>query len=99
MTKLQFFTGQKTNHRIQPSMKVHSIHTLYRKWFYWFFTYIPTMFDQAKLNCNLSRRSVEFVLLKKSFYNLYDIVLLDTTLSLIKSTQWAKIEEFPNNNM
>ena len=60
--------------------------------------YIPTMFDQAKLNCNLSRRSVRFVLLKKSFYNLYDIVLLDTTLSLIQSTQWAKIEEFPNNN-
>ena len=58
--------------------------------------YIPTMFDQAKLNCNLSRRSVQFVLLKKSFYNLYDIVLLDTTLSLIQSTQWAKIEEFPN---
>ena len=61
--------------------------------------YIPTMFDQAKLNFNLSRRSVQFVLLKKSFYNLYDIVLLDTTLSLIQSTQWAKIEEFPNNNM
>ena len=57
--------------------------------------YMPTMFDQAKLNCNLSRRSVQFVLLKKSFYNLYDIVLLDTTLSLIQSTQWAKIEEFP----
>ena len=59
--------------------------------------YIPTMFDQAKLNCNLSRRSIQFVLLKKSFYNLYDIVLLDTTLSLIQSTQWAKIEEFPNS--
>ena len=41
--------------------------------------YIPTMFDQPKLNCNLSRRSIQFVLLKKSFYNLYDIVLLDTT--------------------
>ena len=76
MTKLQFFTGQKTNHRIQPSMKVHSIPYI-GNGFIGF--YIPTMFDQPKLNCNLSRRSIQFVLLKKSFYNLYDIVLLDTT--------------------